>query len=70
MGKLADFVELAADPPYAVDPPAELADKATVSGTWLSGERIDLATFVAAVTGTDPGPHEHLADHPPRHTCC
>ncbi|MEZ0360084.1 amidohydrolase [Mycobacterium sp. SA01] len=67
VGKLADFVELAADP-YAVDP-AELADKATVNGTWLSGERIDLGAFVAAVSGTDPGPHEHLADHP-RHTCC
>lgn len=67
VGKLADFVELAADP-YAVDP-AELADKATVSGTWLSGERIDLGAFVGAISGTDPKPHEHLMDHP-RHSCC
>ncbi|WP_445165768.1 amidohydrolase [Mycolicibacterium sp. Dal123E01] len=67
VGKLADFTELAADP-YAVDP-AELADKAAVTGTWLSGERIDLAAFVGAVSGTDTSQHEHLADHP-RHTCC
>ncbi|MCV7347187.1 amidohydrolase [Mycolicibacterium rhodesiae] len=67
VSKLADFVELAADP-YAVDP-ADLAVKAGVIGTWLSGERIDLGAFVGAVSGTDPGPHEHLMDHP-RHTCC
>jgi predicted amidohydrolase YtcJ len=67
VGKLADFTELAADP-YAVDP-AQLAEKATVSGTWLSGERIDLSTFVGAIRGHDPGPHAHLADVP-RHTCC
>ena len=67
VGKLADFTELAADP-YAVDP-ERLAEKATVSGTWLSGERIDLASFVGAISGTDPAAHAHLADHP-RHTCC
>jgi predicted amidohydrolase YtcJ len=67
VGKLADFTELAADP-YAVDP-ARLADSATVKGTWLAGERIDLDAFVTAVSGTDPGQHAHLADEP-RHTCC
>ncbi|KAA0108177.1 amidohydrolase [Mycolicibacterium sp. P1-5] len=67
VGKLADFTELAADP-YAVDP-AQLAEKATVGGTWLSGERTDLRTFVGAISGTDPAPHAHLADAP-RHTCC
>jgi predicted amidohydrolase YtcJ len=67
VGKLADFTELAADP-YAVDP-AHLAEKATVTGTWLSGERTDLSAFVGAVSGTDPSPHAHLADAP-RHTCC
>jgi len=67
VGKLADFTELTADP-YAVEP-TELADKAQVSGTWLSGERIDLSAFVSAVSGTDPGRHAHLADEP-RHTCC
>ncbi|WP_179474216.1 amidohydrolase [Mycolicibacterium vinylchloridicum] len=67
IGKLADFTELTADP-YAVDP-AELADTALVSGTWLSGERTDLAAFVDAVSGSDTGRHEHLAEHP-RNTCC
>ncbi|WP_319433217.1 amidohydrolase [Mycobacterium sp. RTGN5] len=67
VGKLADFTELTADP-YAVDP-TELAEKAQVSGTWLSGERIDLAAFTGAVSGAEPGQHAHLADHP-RHTCC
>ncbi|GAY17037.1 amidohydrolase [Mycobacterium sp. shizuoka-1] len=67
VGKLADFTELTADP-YAVDP-AELADKARVSGTWLGGERIDLAAFTGAVGGTDPGQHAHLAGQP-RHACC
>ncbi len=67
VGKLADFTELAADP-YAVDP-AELADKAAVSGTWLSGARIDLDAFAGAVGGADPGRHAHLADEP-RHSCC
>ena len=36
VGKLADFTELTADP-YTVDP-AQLADTARVSGTWLSGK--------------------------------
>lgn len=67
VGKLADFTELTADP-YRVDP-AELADKARVAGTWLGGERIDLAAFLGAVSGADPGRHAHLADEP-RHTCC
>jgi predicted amidohydrolase YtcJ len=67
VGKLADFTELTADP-HAVDP-TQLADKAQVSGTWLSGERIDLAAFVGAVSGTEPGQHAHLAEQP-RHTCC
>jgi predicted amidohydrolase YtcJ len=67
IGKLADFTELSADP-YTVDP-AELADKSRVSGTWLSGERIDLNAFVRAISGSDTGQHEHLAAHA-RNTCC
>lgn len=66
VGKIADFTELTADP-YAVDP-TELADKARVSGTWLSGERIDLSAFVGAVSGTDPAQHAHLANT--AHSCC
>jgi predicted amidohydrolase YtcJ len=67
IGKLADFTELSADP-YAVDP-AELADRAQVKGTWLSGERVDLKGFVDAIGGTDPSQHAHLSDRA-GHTCC
>jgi len=68
VGKLADFTELAADP-FAVDP-AELADTATVNGTWLGGERIDLDTFLGSVRGSDPSPHAHLADRSAHRGCC
>lgn len=61
VGKLADFVELTADP-YSVDP-ADLAEKAQVSGTWLGGQRIDLDEFVSAVSGGDHAEHAHLAGH-------
>lgn len=67
VGKLADFTELTADP-YTVDP-ANLAEKAQVSGTWLSGKRIDLDEFLGAVGGADAGQHAHLAGEP-RHNCC
>ena len=68
VGKLADFTELAADP-YAVDP-AQLADNATVSGTWLGGKRIDLDTFLAAMGGSDPNSHAHLAQRAGQSGCC
>ncbi len=58
-GKLADFTELAADP-YAVAP-ERLAQTATVTGTWLAGERVDLDRFLSAVGAADAAPHAHLA---------
>ena len=67
-GKLADFTELAADP-YAVDP-VTLADSATVTGTWLSGERVDLSAFLGAVGATDPTAHAGLAAQTPHGGCC
>jgi len=68
VGKLADFTELAADP-YTVDP-AKLAEAATVSGTWLTGNRVDLDAFLAAVSGTDATPHAHLAQRAGQTGCC
>jgi len=67
-GKLADFTELAADP-YTVDP-ASLAERATVGGTWLGGERIDLDAFLGSVGGTDAGAHAHLARPGAARGCC
>lgn len=58
-GKLADFVELSADP-YEADP-ATLNDSVTVLGTWLGGDKIDLDAFLSAAAGQDPTPHAHLA---------
>jgi predicted amidohydrolase YtcJ len=68
VGKLADFTGLAADP-YTLDP-ATLADKATVIGTWLAGERIDLGAFLAAVSGTDAASHAHLSQRAGQTGCC
>ena len=45
-GKLADLVELSADP-FAVAPD-RLTDDVAVLGTWVGGERIDLDAFLAA----------------------
>lgn len=67
VGKLADFVELTADP-WEVEPES-LIDTVKVTGTWLGGRRIDLDGFIAAVGGTDRGQHAHLADHPATGCC-
>ncbi|WP_197379836.1 amidohydrolase [Mycolicibacterium mengxianglii] len=67
VGKLADFVELTADP-YDVHPD-KLAATAQVRGTWLGGQRVDLDVFLAAVGGTDNAEHAHLAEHT-KPGCC
>lgn len=59
VGKLADLVELSADP-LAVEP-ANLVDQVKVLGTWLAGKRIDLDQFGQQVAALDP------ADHPVDH---
>jgi len=58
-GKVADLVELSADP-YRVDP-ATLATDVHVLGTWVAGRRIDLDAFDAQVEQLDPTPHRDLA---------
>jgi predicted amidohydrolase YtcJ len=67
VGKLADFVELTADP-WAIDP-ATLIDTVHVTGTWLGGRRIDLDEFLAAVGATDNAEHTHLAERPTKGCC-
>jgi predicted amidohydrolase YtcJ len=66
VGKLADFVELTADP-YTVDP-TELAEAARVTGTWVGGNRVDLDQFIAAVNSSDNSEHAHLNGK--RQPCC
>ncbi|MCB0948008.1 MAG: amidohydrolase family protein [Mycobacterium sp.] len=66
-GKLADFVELSADP-WTIDP-VTLVDQARVTGTWLGGKRIDLDEFLAAVGGSDNAEHAHLAERKAKGCC-
>lgn len=66
VGKLADFVELTADP-FTVDP-TELAEAAQVTGTWVGGNRVDLDQFIAAVSSSDNSGHAHLSGR--RQPCC
>lgn len=67
VGKLADFVELSADP-WTVEPEA-LIDTVAVTGTWLGGHRIDLDAFLTAVGGSDAAEHAHLAERNAK-SCC
>lgn len=58
VGKLADFVELNKDPYEAT--PEKLTDEVQVTGTFVNGERIDLAAFLEAVKAIDPTEHHDL----------
>ncbi|GAA3862087.1 amidohydrolase [Leifsonia kafniensis] len=60
VGKLADFVELSADP-FEVDP-RSLAEDARVLGTWLGGRRIDLEAFIGHALTVDHAEHAGLAE--------
>lgn len=68
VGKLADFVELTADP-WTVAPD-EIIDVVRVVGTWVGGRRIDLDRFLAAVGDGDNAEHTHLAQHRYAGGCC
>ncbi len=68
IGKLADFVELSADP-FAVDAET-LASDVTVKGTWQSGRRVDLDAFLAQVEAIDPSEHGDLAHKHGARNCC
>lgn len=73
VGKLADFVELNANP-LEVDP-HHWSELATVRGTWVGGQRVDLDEFMAAVKGVDAQQHQsHTAAahqaHGKRPKCC
>lgn len=59
-GKLADFVELSADP-FAVEPD-QITASVLVQGTWLGGRRIDPKAFFAEIVAIDPTEHAGLAE--------
>lgn len=66
-GKLADFVVLNADP-YTVDP-ARLQETMKVEGTWVSGRRVDLDSFMAVVTAVAGRYDSVLRAGSPPHQC-
>lgn len=68
VGKLADFVELSADP-YAVDI-AELTEHVRVLGTWSGGHRVDLDAFLADIEKLDPTEHTAITQHASHAKCC
>lgn len=69
VGKLADFVELSADP-YAVDPHKIYAE-CKVKGTWLGGKRVDLDAFMNSLNPAVAAEHTdlHKAAHKHPHNC-
>jgi len=58
VGKLADLVELSADP-FMADTD-KLTDQVSVLGTWLNGKRIDLDAFMSQMQAIDPSEHKDL----------
>ena len=67
VGKIADLVELSADP-YEVNP-MTLATDVSVLGTWVGGRKVDLDAFDAQILAIDPDPHADLAAAGPP-ACC
>ena len=68
VGKLADLVELSADP-YEVDV-AELTDHVKVLGTWSGGHKVDLDAFLADIEKIDPSEHAAITRHASHAKCC
>lgn len=67
-GKLADFVQLSADP-YLVDP-AGLDSEVKVIRTWWDGVKVDIDAFIADIAKVGPAAHEELRQTAAQHTCC
>ncbi len=68
VGKLADFVELSADP-YTVDI-EKLTEQVAVRGTWSHGRKIDLDRFIRQIAEIDRLLHLPLLKHLTHKRCC
>ncbi len=69
VGKLADLVELSADP-YQVNP-ATLATDVTVLGTWLGGRRVDTKAYLDQIAAlADSASHVDHGAVVSGHRCC
>lgn len=67
-GKLADLVQLSADP-YLVNP-SGLDSEVKVLATWSGGVKVDTDAFMADMANVDPAAHADLAQTAAKHTCC
>ncbi len=67
VGKLADFVELSANP-FTVDAD-KLTEQVTVVDTWVNGKPVDTAKFLAEVEAVDPTHHNDLPKAALSHKC-
>lgn len=67
VGKLADFVELSANP-FEVDV-TRLTDEVKVEGTWVGGHKPDLSKFIAEVQAVDPTEHHQVRKAALEHVC-
>lgn len=67
VGKIADLVELSADP-FTVNP-ASLTTQVEVLGTWIGGLRVDTDAFESEVEAIDPTEHQGLAGAALSHKC-
>jgi predicted amidohydrolase YtcJ len=67
-GKLADFVQLSADP-YLCNP-STLENDVTVLATWSGGVKVDIDAFMADMAAADPAQHQHLAQATTGSGCC
>jgi predicted amidohydrolase YtcJ len=68
VGKLADLVELSADP-FSVDV-NQLTDQVKVLGTWMGGKKTDLDSFLTQVEAIDPTEHKELPAAARANHCC
>lgn len=68
VGKLADFVELSADP-YTADI-EKLTDQVQVRGTWSGGKKVDLRAFILQIEALEASEHQHLVLRAVHKRCC
>jgi len=67
VGKLADLVQLSADP-FTVDVD-KLTDQVKVLGTWVNGAKVDTDAFVTHIQAIDPTEHQGLHESAMSHKC-
>lgn len=67
VGKLADLVQLSADP-FTVDSD-KLTEQVKVLGTWVNGAKVDTDAFVTHIQAIDPTEHPDLHQTAMSHKC-